>query len=77
MVRKSQDTIGDSSPFAAQNYAASATESNMAYEASKQLPAIAEETQQWEEDGVNWSKASDGSLSYYDSASGSWIPYQG
>ena len=77
VVRKSQETVVDGSPFAAQNYADSATDSNMSYESSKQLPAIAEEAQQWEEDGVNWSKASDGSLSYYDSASGSWIPYQG
>lgn len=77
VIRKSQETVGESSPFAAQNYADSATDSNMVYEESKQLPAIAEEAQQWEEDGVNWSKASDGSLSYYDSATGSWIPYQG
>jgi len=32
---------------------------------------------QWEENGVHWSKAADGSLSYYDAASGAWMPYNG
>ena len=77
VVRKSQEAVVESSQFAAQNYTDSATDSNMGFQSSKQLPAIAEETQQWEEAGVNWSKAADGSLSYYDSASGTWIAYQG
>ena len=77
VVRKNQGAPVDSSPFAAHNYADSATESNMGFEVSKELPAIADAPQQWEEDGVNWSKTADGSLSYYDSVSGTWIAYEG
>jgi hypothetical protein len=41
---------------------------------SKELPQI-DEPQQWEENGVNWSKAADGTLSYWDEASSSWLVY--
>ena len=77
IVRKNQGAIVDSSPFAAQNYTDSATDSNMGFESTKELPSIAQEPQQWEENGVNWSKAADGSLTYYDTTSGTWIAYQG
>jgi len=52
--------------------------------ADKSLPELGQATEapaanpvQWEENGVHWSKAADGSLSYYDAASGAWMPYQG
>ena len=77
VVRKSQESVVESSPFATQNYTDTATDAHMGTEASKELPVIAEEPQQWEEAGVNWSKAADGSLSYYDTASSSWVPYEG
>ena len=77
VIRKNQQLPAETSPFASQDYADSATESNMGVESSKELPAIGESPQQWEENGVNWSRAADGSLSYYDAASGTWIAYQG
>ena len=75
VVRRNQGAT-DASPFAEQQYTDSATDSNMEYEAVKEIPSIGQEPQQWEENGVNWSKAADGSLSYYDSESGAWIAYQ-
>ena len=77
VIRKNQELPAETSPFAAQNFADSATEANMGLDSSKELPAIEESTQQWEENGVNWSRAADGTLSYYDVASGAWVPYQG
>ena len=77
VVRNNQGANVDSSPFAAQNYADPATESNMEFQSSKELPSIEEAPQQWEENGVSWSKAADGSLSYYDAATSTWIAYQG
>ena len=54
-----------------------ATEQNMGAQ-SKQLPAIEEAgPQQWEENGVHWSRDEQGNLSYYDAASGQWVAYQG
>ena len=54
-----------------------ATEQNMAAQ-SKQLPSIEEAgPQQWEENGVHWSRDEQGNLSYYDAASGQWVAYQG
>ena len=34
------------------------------------------QNQEWEENGVNWSKSADGSLHYYDNETGQWILYQ-
>ncbi len=65
-----------SSPFVSQNYADTATNSYMPEEVEKELPSIGVQTQQWEENGVNWSKAADGSLSYYDNESGAWVSYE-
>ena len=75
VVRRNQE-VEVTSPFAAQQYTDSATDSNMPYEEAKELPSIEQESQQWEENGVNWSKAADGSLSYYDTDSGAWVPYE-
>ena len=76
IVRKNQQVPVESSPFAEQNYLDSSTESNMAFEGSKQLPEIQDQNQQWEENGVSWSKSPDGSLHYFDADSGQWIEYQ-
>ena len=77
VIRKNQQIPAETSPFASQNYADSATESNMGVESSKELPTIDGTPQQWQENGVNWSRAADGTLSYYDAASETWIAYQG
>ena len=71
--------------FSEASYEDKPTEDNMShiYEA-KELPAIDEkypqeesqENQTWEEDGFYWSVAPDGTLSYFDEASQSWILYQ-
>ena len=55
----------------------SATEQNMAG-ASKDVPNLdASSPQQWEENGVHWSRDENGNLSYYDAQSGQWVAYQG
>ena len=54
-----------------------ATEQNMGAE-SKDLPSLqADAPQQWEENGVHWSRDADGNLSYFDAQSNQWLPYQG
>ena len=73
VVKRNEGAAGVGSVFAEANHADAMTEQNMG--SSKALPEIAE-AQQWEEGGVNWSKAADGTLSYYDEASGSWLVYQ-
>lgn len=72
-VRRSEEAAGMESAFAEANYEDAATAQNMVAEV-KNLPEIAE-TQEWEEDGVHWSKAADGTLSYYDAGSESWLVY--
>tara|TARA_B100000900_G_scaffold415494_1_gene445587 strand:+ start:300 stop:4298 length:3999 start_codon:yes stop_codon:yes gene_type:complete len=53
-----------------------ATEENMGD--GKEIPVLEEsETQQWEEDGVHWSREANGQLSYYDASSEQWLPYEG
>ena len=52
----------------------SITEHNM-NASSKDLPTIAE-PQQWEENGVHWSRDAEGNLSYYDTGSAAWVPYE-
>lgn len=42
----------------------------------KSLPSIESVSEQWEENGVHWSKDAEGNLSYFDAASQEWIPYQ-
>ena len=55
----------------------SATEQNMGG-TSKELPSIEGSTsQQWEENGVHWSKDEHGNLSYYDAQTNQWVAYQG
>ena len=54
-----------------------ATEQNMGG-SDKTLPSLENaEPQQWEENGVHWSKDANGQLSYYDAASGAWVRYEG
>ena len=51
---------------------------------TKEVPNIEQEYQQqesqgnqtWEENGVHWSVAPDGTLSYYDDTTQSWILFQ-
>ena len=73
VVKRNEEAAEVGSVFAEANHADAMTEQNM--NSSKALPEITE-PQQWEEGGVNWSKAADGTLSYYDEASGSWLVYQ-
>ena len=54
-----------------------ATEQNMGGD-SKNLPSLeASSPQQWEENGVHWSRDENGNLSYYDAQSNQWVAYQG
>ena len=55
-----------------------ATEHHMSGE-DKALPSLDDATQQgqqWEENGVHWSRDGDGNLSYYDEGAEAWMPYQ-
>ncbi len=73
-TRKPEMTVG---PFdEAMNSMDAATEQNMGDE--KNLPSL-EGTgpQQWEENGVHWSRDANGQLSYYDATSQQWVPFQG
>ena len=73
-TRKPEMTAG---PFdEAMNSMDAATEQNMGEE--KNLPTL-EGTgpQQWEENGVHWSRDANGQLSYYDATSEQWVPFQG
>jgi len=55
-----------------------ATEQYMGQDTNKDVPSLeAGQPKQWEENGVHWSRDANGDLSYYDAASGSWVPYQG
>ena len=85
LVVKNKRPPENNSPFAAVNYQDQATEANMSqmYE-SKAVPEIEQqqqpiqtqqENQTWEENGVHWSMAPDGTLSYYDEATQSWLVY--
>ena len=74
MVRQNETEPEMGSAFAEANYADSQTESQM-NASDKSVPTIGETSQEWEEDGVNWSKAADGTLSYFDASSESWIVY--
>ena len=67
-----------SSPFTdAMDQMDAATEQNMGG-SDKTLPSLENaEPQQWEENGVHWSKDANGQLSYYDAGTGEWTPYEG
>ena len=69
---------GSNNPFVDGTMAMdNATEQHMGGD-SKALPSIeGVEPQQWEENGVHWSKDASGQLSYYDATSGEWVAYQG
>ncbi len=81
LVVKNRDSTQNNSPFAEATYQDTATEANMAgmYD-SKEVPTIEQpevqqQNQTWEENGVHWSMAPDGTLSYYDEATQSWLVY--
>ena len=73
VVKRNEGAASVGSAFAEANQADSMSEAHFGGE-SKELPQI-DEPQQWEENGVNWSKAADGTLSYWDEASSSWLVY--
>jgi len=81
LVVKNRTPTQNNSPFAETTYQDTATETNMAemYD-SKEVPTIEQQgvqqqNQTWEENGVHWSMAPDGTLSYYDDATQSWLVY--
>ena len=77
MMRKQDPTV--LSPFdGAVSNMDMATEHHMAGE-DKALPSLehaTQQAQQWEEDGVHWSRDEEGNLSYYDNGAEAWMPYQ-
>ncbi len=75
VVRKNKDE-DVSSPWATTNQVDQSTETHMHQQVSKELPAIGTESQQWEENGITWSKSANGELSYYDQTTSTWIPYE-
>ena len=68
--------------FSETTYEDYATETNIqATESAKEIPSlesepVVEQNQTWEENGVHWSMAPDGTLSYYDNATQSWLLFQ-
>ena len=68
------------SPFEVANAQLDAASEAAFYQADndKSLPEITTpgEPTQWEENGIHWSKDENDVLSYYDSATESWLPYQ-
>ena len=76
MRKQNTDTI---SPFAeAANAMDAATELHMG-SADKALPSLDDATQQhqqWEENGVHWSKDAEGNLSYFDDGAQAWMPFE-
>ena len=81
LVVRNRAPSQNNSPFAEATYQDTATEANMAemYD-SKEVPTIEQQgvqqqNQTWEENGVHWSMAPDGTLSYYDEATQSWLVY--
>ena len=86
LVIKNKRPSESNSPFAAVNYEDQATEANIGqmYDA-KAVPTIEQQqepiqeqqqNQTWEENGVHWSMAPDGTLSYWDDATQSWLLFQ-
>ena len=86
LVIKNKRPSENNSPFAAVNYEDQATEANIGqmYDA-KAVPTIEQQqepiqeqqqNQTWEENGVHWSMAPDGTLSYWDDATQSWLLFQ-
>ena len=81
LVVRNRAPTQNNSPFAEATYQDTATETNMA-EAndSKEVPTIVQQeaqqqNQTWEENGVHWSIDANGTLSYYDEATQSWLVY--
>ena len=84
VIRNSKQET-DTSPFSQSTFEDESTEANMSeILESKDVPIIEQQTEQqevyegqtWEENGVHWSMAPDGSLSYYDVNTQSWLPYE-
>ena len=69
---------GQQGPFAHDSSSTDgATEANMAQD-PKAIPDLEQASpQQWEENGVHWSRDANGQLSYYNQDVGAWLPYEG
>ena len=76
-VKNRDPPSGESSPFAnAGGDSVYADDSSfMMDQGQKNIPEIDQTQQTWEENGVHWSRAPDGTLSYYDNATQSWLLY--
>ena len=77
-VKNRDPPSGETSPFAnAGGDSGYADDSSfMMNQEQKNIPEIDQTQQTWEENGVHWSRAPDGTLSYYDNATQSWLLYQ-
>ena len=53
-----------------------ASSEQFAAEEEKALPNITSNAEQWEENGVHWSRDEQGNLSYFDASSQGWVPYE-
>ncbi len=75
VVKNRQSEIQQNSLFSQQMQYDNSTESSM--DAQKEIPNIEAETaaNSWEENGVHWSRDSEGNLSYYDQENQTWTPY--
>jgi len=69
------ETVQESSAFAQEMTYDNLTDSNMS--PSKEVPDIQSDTNPdtWEENGVHWTKDSEGNLSYFDQQTQTWNPY--
>ena len=77
-VKNRDPPQGETSPFvnAGGNQGYADDSSFMMNQEQKNIPEIEQTQQTWEENGVHWSRAPDGTLSYYDNATQSWLLYQ-
>jgi len=77
-VMRKQNTDPMSAFAEATNAMDAVTEMHMAAsdKALPSLDATTQQPQQWEENGVHWSKDADGNLSYFDSGAQAWMPFE-
>ena len=66
----------DASAMFDSNVTTDAASEQYAASEDKTLPSIESNAEQWEENGVHWSRDAEGNLSYFDAASQEWLPFQ-
>ena len=72
-----KDTDANISPFMEVSTNDAATDQNMGENFSKELPTLqGAGPQQWEENGVHWSRDTNDQLSYYDGSTATWVAYK-